>query len=298
LFVGPFLVGYTADSLQLYFTPTVCRTLKKCPVEFIPASDSSAFLVVSEGDKKTVYNAGGQKLFVGKYDHVQYAGAGIFIVVRNDKKGLVSYNGKELLPFDFDAIGSVTNKSISLLSKLKFGLYDVAHHRQIKPQYEKNLIHYDDKLLVCFKNGQFGFVDWNNKPVGKFEFDEIRYWNDTTAFVRKEFQWKLYSIYKEKVVIDHIKKFNVVSDTGEEKIFILNVENDFGIVSNKRGTILPFTFTGIRNMGSADNPLYFTEKHIEEASVFIVIYYDKNGVLIRKEIYDEEDYEKIYCADE
>jgi len=298
LFVGPFSVGYVADSLQLYFTPAIRRAFKKCLVEFIPASDSSAFLVVSDGDKKTVYNAGGRKLFTGKYDHIQYAGAGIFIVVKKEKKGLVTYDGKELLPLDFDAIGSVNNKSISLLSKFKFGLYDVVHRRQVKPQYEKNLIHYDDKLLVCFKNGQFGFVGWNNKPVGNFEFDEIRYWNDTTAFVRKDFQWQLYSIYSEKVAIDHVKKFDVVSDTEEEKIFILNVENNFGIVSNRQGTILPFTFTGIKNLGSADNPFYFTEKHVEEASVFIVIYYDKKGTLIRKEIYDEKDYDKIYCADE
>lgn len=199
---------------------------------------------------------------------------------------------------DFDAIGGVSNKSISLLAKLKFGLYDIVHRRQVKPQYEKNLIHYNDKLLICFKNGQFGFVDWSNKPVGKFEFDEVLYWNDTTAFVRKDFQWKLYSIYKERIVIDHVKKFKEVSNTEDEKIFILNVENDYGIVSNKRGTILPFTFTGIKNIGSADDPFYFTEKHIEEASVSIVIYYDRNGMLVRKEIYEEEDYEKIYCRDE
>lgn len=294
-FAGPFSIGHTADSLQVYFKPAIQRTFKKCPVAFIPASDSSAFLVVSDGDKKTVYNGNGRKLFTGKYDHVQYAGAGIFIVGKKDKKGLVAHNGKELLPVDFDAIGGVNNNAISLLSKLKFGLYDIVHRRQIKPQYEKNLIHYNEKLLICYKGGQFGFVDWNNKPLGKFDFDEILYWNDTTAFIRKDFQWKLYSIYNEKIVIDHVKKFNEVSDTEEEKIYILNVENDYGIVSNKRGTILPFTFTGIKNIGPKDDPLYLTEKHVEEAAMYIVMYYDKNGTLIRKEIYEDKDYDKIYC---
>lgn len=94
LFVGPFSVGYRDDSLQLYFNPTVHRAFKKSLIEFIPASDSSAFLVVSESDKKTVYNANGQKLFSGKYDRVQYAGAGIFIVTKKGKEGTHLLHGK------------------------------------------------------------------------------------------------------------------------------------------------------------------------------------------------------------
>jgi hypothetical protein len=43
--------------------------------------------------------------------------------------------------------------------------------------------------------------------------------------------------------------------------------------------------------------MYFTEKHVEEASIFVVIYYNSEGKLLRKEIYDQDDYEKIYCAD-
>jgi hypothetical protein len=41
--------------------------------------------------------------------------------------------------------------------------------------------------------------------------------------------------------------------------------------------------------------LYFTEKHIEEASMYVVIYYDREGKFLRKEAYSSEDYERIYC---
>jgi hypothetical protein len=56
------------------------------------------------------------------------------------------------------------------------------------------------------------------------------------------------------------------------------------------------TFTDIINLGSKDDPLYFTEKHVEEASIFVVIYYDRNGKLIRRQAYEPEEYEKIYCS--
>jgi hypothetical protein len=50
------------------------------------------------------------------------------------------------------------------------------------------------------------------------------------------------------------------------------------------------------NVGSSEKPLYFTEKHLEEASVFVVIYHDDKGQILRKEIYDQEDYDRIYCS--
>jgi hypothetical protein len=62
--------------------------------------------------------------------------------------------------------------------------------------------------------------------------------------------------------------------------------------------IIPIAFTDLVNIGTAEEPLYFTEKHVEEAWLFVVIYYDKNGRFLRREVYEEpDDYEKIYCPD-
>ena len=70
------------------------------------------------------------------------------------------------------------------------------------------------------------------------------------------------------------------------------------MLSNKRGTVIPISFSDLVNLGPADEPIYFTEKHVTEASIFVVIYYDGNGKLIRREVYDDsEEYEKIYCSD-
>jgi hypothetical protein len=56
------------------------------------------------------------------------------------------------------------------------------------------------------------------------------------------------------------------------------------------------SFSDIINVGSPAQPLYFTEKHVEEASIFVVIYYDSAGKMLRREIYEQDDYEKIYCS--
>ena len=83
-----------------------------------------------------------------------------------------------------------------------------------------------------------------------------------------------------------------------KKIAIVQRNNQYGVVSNVHDVIIPFAFSEIVNLGSAEEPLYFTEKHIHEASLFIVIYYNARGEMLRKEIYDDAaEYDRIFCSD-
>ncbi|HZX74971.1 MAG TPA: hypothetical protein VFE57_11150, partial [Cyclobacteriaceae bacterium] len=70
-----------------------------------------------------------------------------------------------------------------------------------------------------------------------------------------------------------------------------------GVVSNVHGVVLPSNFSSIANVGSAEAPLYFAEKHVEEAEIYVVIYYDQHGKLIRRQVYEEDEYDKIVCED-
>jgi hypothetical protein len=106
----------------------------------------------------------------------------------------------------------------------------------------------------------------------------------------------LVDIETHAVLSDKIKDFKMVSDTDEEKVAIMHQENAYGVISNKRGVIIPPTFTDIINIGTREEPLYFTEKNVEEASIFVVIYYDENGKLIHRQAFDEDEYERIYCS--
>ena len=66
-------------------------------------------------------------------------------------------------------------------------------------------------------------------------------------------------------------------------------------MSNVKGEILPSLYTDILNLGTSDEPFYFTEKFIEEAKIYIVNYFNKDGVLVRKLALKEQDYEKVFC---
>lgn len=294
-FVGTTAMGINADSLHLHFSVTEELVVPQpAAVEFVPARDT-AILVLQQGDKRTVYNMNGKRLFISTYDKVQYAGSGLFIVHKKEKKGLANEQGKLLLPVEYDAIGTPADGYVSLLRSMKFGIFHLATKKLIKPEYGKNLAPYNATYIMAFRDGNMGFIGWDNKPLSKFEFQEIHRWNDTTAIVKRQGQWQWYHLKSGKVVLDKVRDYRFIRDTPQEKLAIVHQENQYGVISSVQGTIIPMTFSDIVNVGTAEVPTYFTEKHVEEASIFVVIYYNARGQLIRREVYEQDDYEQIYC---
>ena len=102
----------------------------------------------------------------------------------------------------------------------------------------------------------------------------------------------MYSKKTELAVISHLE---TIRNTAEEKLLIVNKEGKYGVISNRTGVVIPVNFSDIVNVGSADQPMYFTEKHVQEASIFVVIYYDAAGKMLRREVYEQDEYERIYC---
>lgn len=296
-FVGPFFVGIKKDTMQIHLLKDATLEFPQMSrIQFLPGKDSLFFLMIEETDKKVVYSTKANKLFSVSAERIEYNNENHFTVTQKQKKGLLSMEGKVVLKPEYDALGPVTKGVVATLRDKKFGLVDLARKKEIKPEYDKNITVYDKSKLLAFKNGLCALIGWDNKPITSFEFEEINYWNDSLALVKKNFQWMLYNFIEKKVIADKIKAYKWVNDSPEEKIMIIQQENKYGVLSNTRGMIIPATFSDIVNVGSATQPLYFTEKHVEEASIFIVIYYDKNGVQLKKYVYEGSDYEKIFCS--
>jgi hypothetical protein len=199
------------------------------------------------------------------------------------------------LATEYDAIVRSGPNYVSLLKDKKFGLFDLVNNRLIKTMYERNIRQFNNNLLVAFKDRYYGFIDWDTQPVTEFEFEDVQAWNDSSAWVKRNFQWMILSIHSNKMGIDRVKDYRLIRDDDDEKLAIVHIENEFGVISNRKGLIIQPTFSDIVNVGTAEKPLYFTEKHVEEAGIYVVIYYDHKGLQVRRHIYEDSDYDRIYC---
>jgi hypothetical protein len=288
----------TQDSTRAWLNPDLHLDFNVSAKTTLFGKDSTSWLAVEEKNKKAVYNAlSGVRLFVGDFDLIENPYPGFFLITKGTKKGLLDEKGKVILPAEYDAIIQPEAGRLSLLKEKKFGLYDMTSKKLIKPTFERNLVQYNKNWFAAFKAGDWGFIGSDAKPIGKFQFSEIQYWNDTTAWVKENQLWKIYDIKNAKVIVDRIKDFQYVKKYPHEHVVIIHQDNYYGVLSNRAGAIIPTSFTSVINLGDADVPLYFTEKHVSEADIFVVIYYDQTGKQFRKQAYEGDEYDRIFCED-
>lgn len=209
----------------------------------------------------------------------------------------MSADGKLLSTLDFDLIVKTNPFQLALLKNKKFGLYDVRTRTFLKPEYERNLQVLNGEYYVAYQNGAAGVINRNAKVIVNFDFDEIKPWTDSVIWAKRGMFWLLYEIATRNVLIDKVKSYRIVSADQKETIALLQKDLFTGILSSTRGMVIPPTFNEVINLGSEEEPFYFTEKRVEEADIYVVIYFTKDGKLVRKHVYEAEEYDRIFCED-
>ena len=265
-------------------------------ISLLTELNADQYLLV-EGDKhrKLILSRKGETVFNGVFDEAKPMGPDYLIISRGSKKGLISADSRTLLPTDYDAIGNYNDGFVSLLRNKKFGLYNEKQSVFIPAEYDKNLSLYTKQLFIAEKNGKLGVVNGVNKKITAFDYQDIRFWSDSVALVKQNDQWQLFDLKNGNVKEDNIKSITI-DDAGKNEIrAVVLKESGYGVWSNIRGEVITPTFNDIVNVGTAEKPVYFTEKHIHEAEFYVVIYYDASGNILRKQAFDAREYTLIYC---
>lgn len=266
------------------------------PFQFRESRDSAAFMIIEEKKKKQVYDAAtGHRLWAAEFDELEPVGRSLFILTRAGKKGLVRSDGKIVLPVEYDAIVTAGEHAFSLLKDKKFGWYDGRSGQLVKPVYDRNVLAYRPGLWLAFRDKGYAFLKPDGKTIGQFEWEEISYWSDSVAWVRKGTTWKLLEIATQKTRLDHIRQYTYIREKGVDKLALVQQEKVYGVISSRHGVIVPIQYTDVVNLGTRDYPLYYTERHIAEAGITVVVYFDQNGKTVRSQALEADELDKITC---
>lgn len=243
------------------------------------------------------FNIHGLEILDGKYSSVDALGHEYLVVERAGRKGLFHQSGTVALKVKYSAIGNYDRGYVSTLLNGKFGIYNYKKNVMLSAKYLKALKPFGNHYFIGTKGSSFGLVNLENQDVTGYKFDEILDWNDSVALVKQNDQWKLYDVKNDNYVFEGIDEYKVLRNDDEEKILLITKSSKSGILSNKHGEVVGATFNDIVNIGSLEHPVYFSEKYIQEAEFYVIIYYDETGKILRKQIFTEpEEYEKIYCG--
>ncbi len=250
--------------------------------------------IFDDRNRSETYGINGNMVLNGSNLNLQLLGEEYFKKSYRGKVGLTDTSGQELLKPQFQGIANYENGFVSVLNNKKFGIYNKRLGIYLKPAYDRLLKPYNSELLIAYKRGGYGLINYKGESITDFSYEEIIFWNDTSILVKMDDIWNITELQTGKVLLDEIRDFNFLNE-GEEKIILFRKEEQFGIVSNKEGIIISPTFNDILNIGNEETPIYFTEKYISEAEFYIVIYYNSKGEIIRKQVFTDEEYDMIYC---
>ncbi len=261
-------------------------------------SASMVFLIaVLKNGKAGLWNMANSRLLPPVYDEIYFTPLPTVFIVRNgNNRGLISQTGKWILPIGFQGLVYMQRGWFATYRGGLFGLCNPEQQIVVQPQFSIQPRLYHDSLFMV-KKQKFAFFD-GRKNFGNFEdFDQVEYWNDTSALVQHQNKWKIYDFRNARFDAEYFDKYEVLFSSTDEIVLKTFRSSGFGILSNRRGRIVAEEFTGIKQLGTQTWPLFLAEKHIPQAGIFVLLYYGKNGQILRRQVINDPNFENYTCTD-
>lgn len=303
-----FTLARFPDRKELQF-----RLIKSMANDVLPSQIE--YLLIIKGDKKQVVNQQGQSLFAAGFHEITAYQPDLFMIEKNGRKGLVDGEGKTLVPILYQNIGNYKQGMLTVFHNQKFGFYFHNTQTFVKPEYEAMIQFYGPShggptvetdstaasLFIAQKKGKYGIINQENRVIMPFMFEQIQYWNDAAALVQAENQWQVYQLFPpENTPQEERIKFKGIEDfeeliSGKERLLKVYNNKAYGIISNTRGEVIPAAYDEVILLGDEHQHMFLTEKYIPEADLYIMIYFDASGKMLKRQALTAEQYDKIYC---
>lgn len=282
----------------------------------LPTNQLREFLWIDSGtEPAAIINSQGETILKQPLTGATVYPQGLIVTEQGRQQGLVDSLGNELLPARYEGIGNYEAPGIlSLFDKKKFGLYLYPSGITLKPIYESALTRYSGAdsaaqwRFVAKNNGKYGIVTATNERLTPFAFERVVYWNDTSALVKVDGRWLIYrltpttqwsSLNPDNVLYDNIADFSFFrqGNNQPEQLLRIYAQPGYGVLSSQRGEVLAPTYDGITLFGDVteDDYLYLTEKYVPEADLYIMIYLNAAGKLLKRQALTAEQYDRLYC---
>jgi len=257
----------------------------------IPQSfPSNHSLTLVRGVQSSVYNAVGETLFTGEYDQIRLLNDTLFAVSVDNKYGVISAFGEEILPIEFDYL-SMEGELISFISEQKIGAYDLLAKVQFESNYESKI----EKLGPFYettKEGFTGLIDREENEILPFEYEDIIEWTDSLVWTKQDDQYELINVnnLESQLDVSLLKPFNA----GAETLMKFYSSSGFGLISRK-GIVLKPIYSEISWIGNENAGVIMADQALPEAAFHVVTYFDSKGSKIHSQAYSNEDFEKVLC---
>ena len=259
-----------------------------------PAQPEGFLQVSSSNGLREVYDLQGKRIYKTWYYDMQPLTTELLIIEKNRQRGVVNIKGQVIIKPRYETIVADSPEHLTLLSRGRFGFFDVASNRLINPQYDQRLSFFGDGLLLASKRGKKGLIDLRNRTKVSFEYDQIERWSDSLLLVKKDRTWSLYNYFTKSHELENITQWQWIQ-TGDSKSAIFRNNGGYGLISNQKGIVLPPKYSDIVNLGDDQTPLFVTEIKDPTKDQFQLQYLNQDFKTIRQQAVSSREHEKLWC---
>lgn len=254
-----------------------------------------AYLLVKDGNARKIYNTSGRLIEQGRYKEVLAPDERLLVLKTTNAAGIADSAGNTLLKPVYDAVGNYQDGYFATLEKSRFGIFNPYRDIHIRPQYQAALRPYSDSLLMARKNKDWGIIDLQNKRVLNFDYQELQYWSDSVALAKKEGEWFLLNLKSGETTYGPFRDFDILKQSPEESMAIIYSADGYGVLSSSKGELIAPTYDDVVNLGTPENPLFYCEKKVKEADLYVVVYTNAAGESVFKKAYPRQEWLRLLC---
>ena len=282
------------DSTFVYLTDTI-RLYKPDKSTIRPLLDQrneAALYELLEKKHKLIINRKGRELTLPEYSEIAPLNSSFFLLKKDKHYDLYNSSGEKLLE-ELDGAALINDSTISILKEQQFGLFRQMDSLYMSPQFEKKPSALTDTLWVISKNELYGVISSSSLEILPTIYEEIHYWTNGLMFLKKDLKWSIYDVKANNFPETGIIKYHSV-EGGEDPSIIYQKGVGVGVFDSAQGIVLRPTYSSVLKKGTSSQSYYLADKHVEEASLHVLLYYASNGELLFQKVVSDTQYRALY----
>lgn len=219
-------------------------------------------------------------------------------VEKDGKYGLINFEGKEVLPCDYDEITALKGVTNNLLVKKdgKVGLVNEKGQTIVNTEYKdiKTLKEgYKNEYIIVNDNNQYGIISTTGTVIIEPKYEDVKYLNNSEMFAIKDAGvWKL--INKDNQILIDGGYDNIIEAKGEN--VVVEKGGKYGVVTTKNEEKIPveyeqikytFSIYYIAKTGGKYGIINLNNEQVKDFN-YINMYYVEKGDFIQADVSDTE----------
>ena len=169
-------------------------------------------LPIKAGGKWGLMDEKGQVILPPTYSYIFPFENGTAKIKMGENFNLIDKTGKMLFDAEYEYIGSFENGMALIVKDKKVGVTNNKGQLIITPQYERLSI--ENGIIRARKDGKWGIVSTQNKPLLPFEYQYISTFSENIAIIRKNNLWGFLSNQNNtpKVILEPSIKADFINE--------------------------------------------------------------------------------------